>query len=278
MDEWKKIEFSVDLVKAAQYQLQYLKRIDELGYFYEGDILKRALYRYEKIWLPLLVSNKNDDDKLIPPLDVAWVWHVHMLFPTLYYKDCMDNYGQHFDNKLIDENEKHNLKAKSKKLWEEFSNRSYDYLEDTDSIENFETKFKYDIELASKRQKNFYYQVSLPHFKTSEFLNLALDRYKKFLNLKRVHKSLFIVPCFSIDIIWHTHQLHPKIYKQETEEILGELFEHDDSVNDRSHGSKLNTSFEKTKQFWKEVFMSDYDNLMLSCSIDSFFSFFILVV
>ena len=37
-------------------------------------------------WLPLLAQHPSVD--LAAPLDVAWVWHVHMLSPLSYERDC----------------------------------------------------------------------------------------------------------------------------------------------------------------------------------------------
>lgn len=43
----------------------------------------RALCRYERFWLPLL-AREGDENllPLIPPLDCAWIWHVHRLNPV----------------------------------------------------------------------------------------------------------------------------------------------------------------------------------------------------
>jgi hypothetical protein len=42
--------------------------------------------RYERYWLPLLAEGGVDSQEqlipLIPPLDCAWVWHVHRLNPV----------------------------------------------------------------------------------------------------------------------------------------------------------------------------------------------------
>jgi hypothetical protein len=64
---------------------------------------------------------------------------------------------------------------------------------------------------------------------------------------------MFVVPCYLIDIIWHSHQLHPLEYKKDTDKILGHLLSHDDSVNDRSEGSKLISSVDLMNSKWFEV-------------------------
>lgn len=74
--EWKKIHFSIDLINLAIKHIQFLAYIDSEKVFYEDEILKRAIYRYEKYWLPLcakLIENGCDILKLYPPTDVAWV-------------------------------------------------------------------------------------------------------------------------------------------------------------------------------------------------------------
>lgn len=86
---------------------------------YEGPALERAMWRYEALWLPLLVAlasgpngpksvgNKNfaraveevrrinfakgglsvHRDECVPPMDIAWVWHCHRLSPRVYQRD-----------------------------------------------------------------------------------------------------------------------------------------------------------------------------------------------
>ena len=40
--------------------------------------------RYEMLWLPLVAANFKRSKELAAPLDIAWVWHVHMLSPEAY--------------------------------------------------------------------------------------------------------------------------------------------------------------------------------------------------
>lgn len=72
---------------------------------------------------------------------------------------------------------------------------------------NVSFRFAYDIESAALRQKAFYYQVSLPHYELTHFQEGAISRYKMFLSLKKAHPGHFLVPCYDIDIAWHTHQV-----------------------------------------------------------------------
>ena len=78
--------------------------------------------------------------------------------------------------------------------------------EDVDQSD-FTSSFTYDMVEASSRQKVFYYQVSLPHFRDRAFLKSAVKRYCMFLQLKLCNPGVFLVPCYDIDIAWHTHQV-----------------------------------------------------------------------
>ena len=117
----------------------------------------------------------------------------------------------------------------------------------------FKSRTQYDIAAACSRQRTFYYQVSLPHYGDKKFLTRALERYKQHLMLKQHNPDMFLVPCYDFDLIWHAHQVHPLIYKNDTTKILGRMLNHDDSVNDRRPGSKLTTSEAATRKKWREA-------------------------
>ena len=208
-------------------------------------------YRYETLWLPLAAEHKALS--LTAPLDIAWVWHCHLLAPVAYVKDCLRVCNSEIDHSLtpiLDRTE-------TQKLW---TKKYPDVNFDINLVENgitppsYESRIEYDLEAAAGRQRLFYYQVSLPHYKDTKFIENAIKRYKQFLTLKRLHPDSFIVPCYDVDLIWHSHQLHPAAYKKDTETLLGKLFNHDDFVNDRSEGSKLAVSDKETRELWRETF------------------------
>ena len=125
--------YPVDLITSAKFELDFLKAVDAAGYCYGREFVAKAVYRYEKYWLPLVaaeaaasavgVSNGGQSngaaaaapphqessvlstDQLAPPLDVHWAWHVHMLAPFAYSKDCQRITG----GKLVG----HRLKSQS---------------------------------------------------------------------------------------------------------------------------------------------------------------------
>ena len=120
----------------------------------------------------------------------------------------------------------------------------------------YSSRMSYNLEEACQRQSNFFYQVSLPHYRDNRFLHDAVDRYITHLHLKKKNPHVFMVPCYDFDLIWHAHQLHPVNYKQTTTKWLGKMLNHDDSVTDRSPGSKLSDSATKTREIWLSAGMS----------------------
>lgn len=78
------------------------------------------------------------------------------------------------------------------------------------------------------------------------------------LMLKQKHIKEFLVPCYDMDLIWHTHQVHPHQYCQDTNQIFGMILPHDDSVNDRSDGSKLNNSYASTVEMWRNEYVTEF--------------------
>ena len=68
-------------------------------------------------------------------------------------------------------------------------------------------------------------------------------------------------------------KVNPLKYKTETNNILGRLLNHDDSVNDRAEGTKLSNSSEVTSRLWRDTFGVDFRqpgdtrNLVILCRV-----------
>lgn len=258
------LRITVDLIDAARHQMAFLKEVDSHASLYTSAVVRNAVRRYETCWLPLIAEHKGPE--IAPPLDVHWVWHVHMLAPYYYEKDCLRIVNTVPDHKLMSPNSRKAAMERAREIWSVKYTEPFDVPLDKDlsSItcnghqESYQKKSAYDVELAACRQRMFYYQVSLPHYRDGQFLRNAILRYKKYLHLKRHNMDMFLVPCYDFDLVWHSHQLHPHIYKQDTTAILGRMFNHDDSVVDRSADSKLVRSDCKTRQLWREFFNEDF--------------------
>ena len=266
------IRIGADLITSSQHHVEFLKTVNNNPTLYSGKILQQAIWRYVKFWLPL--AAEHPEEILAAPLDIEWVWHCHMLSPILYGTDVMNICGKFIRHKLTDKHNYQQAVAFSEKYWKvKYPEEAFIVdLHGSGTAENEDALvsqigdlsrslgLQYDLEAAAERQKVFFYQVSLPHYQDEKFLLTALKRYKKFLYLKKTHPHTFLVPCYDIDLIWHTHMNFPLIYKDDTEYVLGKLLSHDDSVNDRSVGSKLDRSYADTRGLWKLRYNETYSN------------------
>ncbi|XP_024014092.1 glycine-rich domain-containing protein 1 isoform X2 [Eutrema salsugineum] len=274
--EWleaQKIEISVDLFAAAKQQLQFLATVDRNRWLYEGPALEKAIDRYNACWLPLLAKYSEasvSEGPLIPPLDCEWIWHCHRLNPVRYKSDCVQFYGRVLDNSGVVSSVNGNCRSKTEDLWKKlYPEEPYDLeLRKVDSehisekTSALEKCTKYDLVLAVKRQSPFYHQVSRSHVNNDIFLQEAVARYKGFLYLIKTNRERslkrFCVPTYDVDLIWHTHQLHPVSYCNDLEKLIGKVLEHDDTDSDRGKGKKLDTGFSNTTAQWEETFSTRY--------------------
>ncbi|KAG7343119.1 glycine-rich domain containing protein [Nitzschia inconspicua] len=82
-------QFSSDLVVLAKHHIEFLRALHEHGITLSRPSLE-SLRRYRDLWLPLVHANTNtnQDRYLIPPADIAWLWHCHRLAPFKYVSYC----------------------------------------------------------------------------------------------------------------------------------------------------------------------------------------------
>ncbi|XP_073151155.1 glycine-rich domain-containing protein 1-like isoform X4 [Henckelia pumila] len=274
--EWKaaqSIEISVDLVSEAKSQLQFLAAVDRKRWLYEGRGLERAITRYNTCWLPLLAKHSESplcEGPLVVPLDCEWIWHCHRLNPVVYKSNCEKFYVRILDNSNVVSTVGGTLTKTSEEIWknlypdEPFELDLADTLNDNSNVKQLggEKCTMYDLVSAVRRQSPFFYQVSRLHMNDNSYLEGAVARYKGFLHLIKRNKERFIksfsVPTYDIDLIWHTHQLHPVSYCKELIAIMGKVLEHDDSDSDRTKGQKLDVGFSGTTKNWEELYGSRY--------------------
>lgn len=117
--------------RAGKNLVKFLQDVDCTGAnVYKGEALRIAVFRYERIWLPIYcaylmeshklkgelngkmerrmtrlvravkkVARLKDNEPLfgnvvpVPPIDVAWVWFLHRCSPKMYKADCERVFG-----------------------------------------------------------------------------------------------------------------------------------------------------------------------------------------
>ena len=103
-----KSELSCFLIKASLDHRDMLRAVHlcEKDLYRPGTDLDNAISRYLQ-WLSNLhkttsifhdsASKSHQETCNIPPIDVAWIWHVHKLDPISYGKDCHRWFGRILD-------------------------------------------------------------------------------------------------------------------------------------------------------------------------------------
>ncbi|GKY92143.1 hypothetical protein MPSEU_000185700 [Mayamaea pseudoterrestris] len=260
-----------ELVDASKQHIKFLRDLHKLGVT-TAAVQRHSLVRYTDFWLPLVASRHSQDDEtpqitLIPPPDVAWLWHCHRLAPNHYETYVKKT----FDGKLLeatppfrfqDVDDEHDG---TQRAWKEAYPDEPFLLEPlkeghptTDLC--FPDQYlvgKHDLIASAKSQATFLWQVSGPHFSSDAFLHEGVRRYVLFLHV--TDHTLPLVPTYQIDLMWHTHMLlsiHK--YNEDCVRIRGDVFHHDDSLNDRSLGSDLDQSYRATIDLWQKKYKEFY--------------------
>ena len=254
----KHVSFSVDLRHYIPKQVDFLHLINRHPKLFHGAVLREAVRRYEQCWLPLI--KYNVDELVTPPLDVHWVWHCHMLSPLMYSKDCMKIIGKVIDHTVglhCDED----AIQRGRQLWtDKYPGEHYSILQEemVISYEVYSSVCEYKLYEAAGRQADFCYQVALPHYLDSSILESAFIRYCQYLYLRKSTRAPFVAVPTDIDICWHTHQLFPSAYKQDTEKILGHILDHNDNPGPRAQDGLVASGFKDTDIIWKQLYGKEY--------------------
>lgn len=87
----------------------------------------------------------------------------------------------------------------------------------------------------------------------SDFINVAIEEYKKFLYLSVVAGP--VTPCEVVDYVWHTHLIFTKSYWQDLcKDILGTELHHNPGTNNPNEEAKFKEQFKETILAYQKEF------------------------
>jgi hypothetical protein len=283
--------FSSDLAVNATRHKYFLKKLHELG-ISQQRVSEWSLHRYLHFWLPLVYSLNNEETDnaqqqsqlLLPPPDIAWLWHVHRLAPQHYIPYCK----KHFNGQILEssppfvlqwdrgddnkeqqpnpESDVDDAASTTRALWnslypfEGFFLRPIVLDKNTSSTPGAMVGNGDDFDLIESgfRQASFLWQISGDRYDDYDFLEEGVTNYLRFLQMKpyatKTNISM-IVPTLQIDFIWHTHMLtNTRQYVKDCIKIMGKMLTHDDTESDRTEGGILETNYHATAKLWKDVY------------------------
>lgn len=243
---------SVDLLSTAMELRAFLRavhvsRLNANGVLYQHTPqLDEAIRSYTHEFMPTLAAGGSIE----PALDVAWVWFLHRLSPAAYERDCVAAFGR-----LIDADAAAPLPG-----WRTESPCAHTRpaaAKRSAASGGAALVVSCDLTATAERQGGFLWQVRWPEYDSSEFLADACERYQRLLRLWAAWPKAFLVPTYDQDLVWHAHMAHPVAYSTDCARLCGRLIDHDDSVTDRSMGSRLNTSAQSTAELWERAYPGD---------------------
>jgi Glycine-rich domain-containing protein-like len=318
--------FSCDLRQRATQHLQFLREIHHYNTAtFRHDVVvvvvddaskvpvlpfsttreMECFRRYRDLWLPFVASTTTTTTTsnitteqqfppqplqlpllLIPPPDVAWLWHCHRLAPQAYTAYCQSKYQGRILEASVPftfakplpppPNDHHEAAARTEQLWkskypqEPFFLSHDDYptttaTNDDDGENGVDHRINhmngFDVLGSARRQMAFLWQMSDDSYQSEAFLQQGVQKYHQFLTLTAHAQSrgIILVPTYQIDLMWHTHILSSiHDYQQDCRKIMNRELYHDDSLTDREEGGLLDVSYTATAQLWKDVYGTDY--------------------
>ena len=285
------LPFSCDLVEQSKKHITFLRNLHKHGVTIVQPS-HEAFRRYSQLWLPLVHENSLSEEPkdLIPPADIAWLWHCHRLAPYRYSQYVQKRFHQkenaenqkkssfnvldashpfafqvenNIDNETFSSTLRNSAKNTKEVFHKMFPNESF-FLQDNKDTEchsKESTKLAgFDVIESCNRQASFLWQVSGSNFSNDDFLRQGVENYLKFVQLMgQKSRPQFLVPTYQIDLMWHTHMLTSIAeYHKDNMSLNGCILEHDDSLNDRTEGGKLDTNFQATRKLWNDVYGVEY--------------------
>ena len=165
-----------------------------------------------------------------PPLDIAWVWHVHRLAPREYARAC----------------------AALGTFVAPATGVGFAYSQAAPAASALESKEMEDTLVAAVgRHASFLWQVSGAEYNDDEFLSRAITRYEHFASLKASAKG-GLAPPVDVDLAWHTHMLRGADYEAESAAMSGGAGALDHDNGEGVAGARLDASWACTLDAWSE--------------------------
>jgi hypothetical protein len=225
-----------ELLDAAKRHAQFLHDLHRLGVTLQRPS-RTSLERYLNCWLPLLETQKDEEARigkcLIPPPDIAWIWHCDRLFPL--------DYSKRFKSIIIPKHSAFSFQTESNphaptiQAWSQMYSDKPFFWNENDSSERQGDDEALPVHesflQACTSQSKFYYSIPSPIYLDETFLRAAIHRYELFLKIQSTNdaQQQTMIPTNSIDFLWHTHMgLDTQTYRQDCQRLLqGRILVHE---------------------------------------------------
>lgn len=254
----KSVQSGIKLSIATKHYLNFFSEVDRyIEHLSATPAINNAIRRYETIWLPLAAAY----GLLGPPIDVHWIWCVHMLSPTNYKQDCITLTNKLIDHRCLPLKDLQKAREASRKIWiAKYPDEPFDF--DPNSSANldmisFKSRLSQNLRESISKHFAFHYQVSLPHYQDIKFLEESVVRYKKFVFLQLQYPDQVMLPMIDIALIWHCHKVHPSVYSKDTKSSIDKIILKSHAIPDLLW-IQTPIAIEITAELWTVVFKDNY--------------------
>ncbi|POS69276.1 hypothetical protein DHEL01_v212329 [Diaporthe helianthi] len=177
-----------------------------------------------------------------PSLDILMIWQAYMLNTEGYVQFQNEAFRGRMAGKGIDWQD---LRGKLDFDYDGMADilEAWDASPDTDTTKpkSLPTPTNFDMVAAVQRQLKFAEKAWNADWRRPEiifdFLDSAIAKYKEFFTLIAENPGVGIAPTLAIDLVWHTHQLSPKRYRNYCLHVTnGRFVHHDDNLDESTLG------------------------------------------
>jgi hypothetical protein len=256
--------FTPDLLGTCSLVLDFLQETQKLPAFDSPASVQTHLQRYLCF---LILQEEYYTEELVPSVPIQSVWFSHMLQSCHYKGFIQENFPNiwklnHPVTRELDPAIKKGVEDRTEKLMAE----RYPPGCDLNSLPKFgeiweKLKSGFTPEMVIDDRdwiKEFNKFTEGTDVKSIEFRKKVLFGYRRLIYLKykfsQKVEEIGFSPCPSIDLIWHTHLLHPQTYETDLLAVLGHVPMHKLlDVKDRTEAF-MDSRDDQSMELWNEQY------------------------
>jgi len=196
-----------------------------------------------------LEERSRDEQFLVPSIDVAWIWYLHLLHPANYRQYCSSKFGKILfpqPNELT-----------SSKLSFD-SSLCLDGANCDITMPTFSDGKSCSWSDLHEKQVTFYNKIKRVNLSQGSCKRMTI-RFLRFLSLVKKNTGI-IVPTLEIDLVWHSVLHCPDFYLQLCRHHAGKFIDHNDLMDDEF----LSVHFEETKKAYSTIYNEEYSTKLTS--------------
>jgi hypothetical protein len=255
--------FTPDLVAASGLVLEFLGEAQKLTGFESNSTVEAHMKQYLCF---LLLQEETPSEELIPSKPIQAIWFSHML-QSCAYKSFMQRFQNiwsmnHPVTRILEPDVRADLENRTQKLMEERYPPGCDMKDHPSYTEYWETlvsEFTPEMVIHDRDwilEFNKFTQGT--DVKSVEFRKKALFGYRRLIYLKYKYSSkveaIGFSPCPSIDLVWHTHLVHPKTYEEDLRRVLGHVPMHKLLELKNRTEAFMDTRDDLSMQMWQQQY------------------------